>query len=62
MNTSTPSFVKKQEWNLPLGGTEQIPDGHDLIRISDHELGFTTAYNVYVLDTNTGTISEFEPM
>ena len=53
---------KKQEWNLPLGGTEQIPDGHDLIRISDHELGFTTAYNVYVLDTNTGTISEFEPM
>ena len=52
-NTSTPSFVKKQEWNLPLGGTEQIPDGHDLIRISDHELGFTTAYNVYVLDTNT---------
>ena len=61
-NTSTPSFVKKQEWNLPLGGTEQIPDGHDLIRISDHELGFTTAYNVYVLDTNTGTISEFEPM
>ena len=32
-NTSTPSFVKKQEWNLPLGGTEQIPDGHDLIRI-----------------------------
>ena len=25
-NTSTPSFVKKQEWNLPLGGTEQIPE------------------------------------
>ena len=23
-NTSTPSFVKKQEWNLPLGGTEQM--------------------------------------
>lgn len=55
-DTSKPSFEKAGEWELP---TE---DGHDLIRISNNELGITTSFGVYVFNITTEVISEFEPL
>jgi len=43
-------------WKLPTD------DGHDLIRISENELGFTTSSGTYVIDLDTEKIVSFQPL
>lgn len=55
-NTDSPKLKIEKTWDLPTN------DGHDLIRISDDKLGFTTVTGVYEFDINSETITPFEPL
>ena len=51
-----PTLQMEKVWKLPTD------DGHDLIRISENELGFTTSSGTYVIDLDTEKIVSFQPL
>lgn len=54
--TDSPSLQLEKTWKLP------IEDGHDLVRISDHELGFSGYEDVYKFDLTDEAFALFSPM
>lgn len=54
--TDTPLLRLEKTWKLP------IEDGHDLVRISDHELGFSGYEDVYKFDLTDEAFALFSPM
>lgn len=54
--TDSPLLQLEKTWKLP------IEDGHDLVRISDHELGFSGYEDVYKFDLTDEAFALFSPM
>nr|WP_302825552.1 DUF6528 family protein [uncultured Bacteroides sp.] len=54
--SNQPALQMEKVWKLPTD------DGHDLIRISENELGFTTSFGTYVINLDTEKIIPFQPL
>lgn len=54
--SAKPALKLEKTWKLPTD------DGHDLNRISDDELGFSTSFGVYTINLNTEEIAPFKPL
>ena len=54
--SNQPTLQMEKVWKLPTD------DGHDLIRISENELGFTTSFGTYMIDLDTEKIVSFQPL
>lgn len=55
-NTDSPKLKLEKTWELPTIG------GHDLNRINDSRLGFTTVYGTYEINLDTEEITPFAPL
>ena len=54
--TDAPLLKLEKTWKLP------IDNGHDLVRLSDYELGFSGYEDVYKFDLANETFTLFQPM
>lgn len=54
--TDAPVLKLEKTWKLP------IDNGHDLVRLSDYELGFSGYEDVYKFDLANETFTLFQPM